>query len=123
VNESEASALSGFAVSNLEEAVKAAHLLVDMGCSGVIVTLGANGSYVAFENVREWVPAFLIDPVDTTAAGDIFCGCLAAAMVEGFGILDAVRFASAGAAISATRLGAQPSAPARAEIDTFLISN
>ena len=123
LNESEASALSGLSVKNLMEAQQAAYLLRDRGCSGVIVTMGANGTFVSFENIREWVPAFKIDAIDTTAAGDIFCGCLVTALTEGLPILEAIRFANAGAAISATRLGAQPSAPTREEIDAFLESN
>jgi ribokinase len=61
--------------------------------------------------------------VDTTAAGDIFNGSLATALSEGEPLLDAVRFAHAAAAISVTRMGAQPSAPKRREIDAFLKKN
>jgi ribokinase len=58
--------------------------------------------------------------VDTTAAGDVYCGSLAVALVEGKSLPESVRFASAAAAISVTRLGAQPSAPTRSEIETFM---
>ncbi len=58
--------------------------------------------------------------VDTTAAGDIFNGTLAVALAEGKSLLDAARFASAAAAISVTRFGAQTSAPSRREIDHLL---
>jgi ribokinase len=120
VNESEAASLSGLPVRNLSEAQQAAHLLRERGCNGVIVTMGAKGAFVSFGDILELVPAFHIDAVDTTAAGDIFCGCLVAALTGDVPILEAVRFASAGAAISATRLGAQPSAPSREEIETFM---
>jgi ribokinase len=66
------------------------------------------------------VPGFKVRPVDTTAAGDIFNGALAAALNENKPLLQAVQFANAAAAISVTRLGAQPSAPNRMEIDSFL---
>ena len=68
------------------------------------------------------VPGFKVKPVDTTAAGDVFNGALAVAMAEGRPLAEAVRFANAAAAISVTRLGAQPSAPKRAEIEQMLKS-
>jgi len=61
-----------------------------------------------------------VKPVDTTAAGDVYCGSLAVALVEGKSLVEAVRFAGAASAISVTRMGAQPSAPLRKEIDAFL---
>jgi ribokinase len=66
------------------------------------------------------VPGFKVKAVDTTAAGDIFNGSLAVALSEDRPLLESVRFASAAAAISVTRLGAQSSAPRRKEIDQFL---
>ena len=61
-----------------------------------------------------------MEAVDTTAAGDVHCGAFAVATVEGRPLLEAVRFANAAAALAVTRLGAQPSAPARAEIEALL---
>jgi ribokinase len=61
------------------------------------------------------VPAFKVKAVDTTAAGDVFNGALAVALAEGRPLFEAVRFGQAAAAISVTRIGAQPSAPSRAE--------
>jgi len=58
--------------------------------------------------------------VDTTAAGDVFNGALAVALIEGLALPDAARFANAAAAISVTRPGARASAPHRAEIDAWL---
>ena len=91
-----------------------------LGCETVIITLGARGSYIASSGACEWIPAFKVDAVDTTAAGDVYCGCLAVALTEGMTLAESARFASAAAAISVTRLGAQPSAPFRDEIDKFL---
>jgi ribokinase len=73
--------------------------------------------------MEQLVPAFKVDAVDTTAAGDIFNGTLAVALVEGTSLLEAVRFANAAAALSVTKQGAQPSAPTRAEIEAMLASN
>jgi ribokinase len=120
VNENEAEYLVGYPVDTSEKAAQAATDLLAKGVQWVILTLGANGCYAAGEGQTFSLPAFKVTPVDTTAAGDIFCGSLAVALVEGKGMQEAVRFASAAAAISVTRLGAQPSAPARAEIDHLL---
>jgi ribokinase len=68
----------------------------------------------------ELVPGFEVQVVDTTAAGDVFNGSLAVGLAEGLPLARAVRFANAAAALSVTRLGAQPSAPTRSEIETFL---
>jgi ribokinase len=86
----------------------------------VVITLGARGVFASADDRSERVAGFTVDAVDTTAAGDVFNGALAAALVEGRSFPDALRFANAAAAISVTRAGAQSSAPLRVEIDTFL---
>jgi ribokinase len=86
----------------------------------VIITLGSRGSYVATTKSKQLVPGFKVKPVDTTAAGDTFNGALAVALAEGKSMNDAVRFANAAGAISVTRMGAQPSAPKRSEIEKLL---
>jgi ribokinase len=120
VNETEAEFLTGLPVESESDVGKVAEALRARGPGTVVVTLGARGAYVAAEGVRALVPGFPVAAVDTTAAGDVHCGALAVALVEGRPLLEAVRFANAAAAISVTRLGAQPSAPARAEIDALL---
>jgi ribokinase len=119
-NETEAEALTGIAVSDEESAARAAQALLAQGVETVIITLGARGAFVAGSSNRELVPGFPVKPLDTTAAGDVFNGALAVALGEGKALMEAVRFANAAAAISVTRLGAQPSVPNRKEIDTFL---
>jgi len=95
-------------------------MLLGKGVKKVIVTLGSKGAlYMDGEEMFE-VPAFKVESVDTTAAGDSFCGALAVAIAEGKGMREAIRFASACAAISTTRLGAQPSLPRREEVEEFL---
>ena len=120
VNEIEATALSHLPVGNESEAKAAAIALRKFGIKTVIITLGASGSWVCAEDFEALIPAFPVKPLDTTAAGDTYCGAFAAAFVEGKSLPESVRFASAAAAISVTRLGAQPSIPTRAEIDAFL---
>ena len=120
VNETEAEFLTGRPVASDVDVEAAAAALLAKGPKAVLLTLGARGSYVAAAGVRALVPAFAVQAVDTTAAGDVHCGAFAAATVEGRPLLEAVRFANAAAALSVTRLGAQPSAPARAEIEGLL---
>ncbi|MFP4114346.1 MAG: ribokinase [Spirochaetales bacterium] len=120
VNETEAASLTGTNVCGEREARRAAGALRKMGVSVAIVTLGAAGSVVSSDDGVELVPAFQAEAVDTTAAGDTYCGCLAAALAEGRPLRDAVRFASAGAALSVRRIGAQASIPRREEIVLLL---
>ncbi|HUX97012.1 MAG TPA: ribokinase [Bacteroidales bacterium] len=123
VNEVEASMVTGLKVETDDEIKTAAQELLKLGCKITIITLGARGSYVASSEFNGIVPAFKVKAVDTTAAGDVYCGSLAVALVEGKSLSDAVRFAGAASAISVTRLGAQPSAPTRKEIEEFMAVN
>jgi ribokinase len=122
VNETEAEFLTGLPVTTDAEVQAAAAALLGKGPKIVIVTLGARGAWVAVEGHQGLVPGFEVDPVDTTAAGDVHCGALAVGLVEGQALLEAVAFANAAAALSATKLGAQPSAPSRGEIDALVES-
>lgn len=121
-NETEAELLTGIKVDSEAAASKAADKLLTRGVKTVIITLGSRGAFVAGEGVRKLVPGFKVKAVDTTAAGDVFNGALAVALGEGRPVIEAVRFANAAAAISVTRLGAQPSAPVRKEIELLLAS-
>ena len=120
VNESEAELLSKLPVNTMEEAKVASLKLKQMVRGAVILTLGSKGSLVSTDKEQYTVPAFEVKAVDTTAAGDVYCGSLATALVEGKTLREAVRFASAAAAIAVTRLGAQVSAPSRSEIEALL---
>lgn len=120
VNESEAAALCGAPLRTPAEIQQAAVTLQAAGPEAVIITLGAQGAHARWGETEFRVPGFRVEAVDATGAGDVFCGALAVAMVEQKSPVEAVCFASAAAAISVTRLGAQPSAPRRADIDAFL---
>ena len=96
------------------------HILA-LGAKAVVVTLGSRGAKLCRPDEPDvLVPAFRVDPVDTTAAGDAFCGGFAAALAAGSEIVDALRFAAATAALATTKAGAVPSLPHRAEIDQLL---
>ncbi len=119
-NESETEFLTGIPIRDETSARRAAEQLLSRGVLVVILTLGSRGVFVATEGVRRRVPGFKVKPMDTTAAGDVFNGALAASLAEGKELMLAVRFANAAAALSVTRLGAQPSAPSRRDIERFL---
>jgi ribokinase len=123
VNENEAQSLCGFPLDTREGVERAAEALLAKGAHTVVITLGAEGAYLAGADLREFIPAFKVVGVDSTGAGDIFCGALAVGLVEGKLLHEAARFASAASAISVTRMGAQPSAPERREIEGFLGEN
>jgi ribokinase len=119
-NETEAELLTGIKVTNEAAYAKAAVKLQARGVETVILTLGSRGAFIAEAGGKQLVPGFKVKAVDTTAAGDVFNGALAVALAEGKTLPAAVRFANAAAAISVTRLGAQPSAPTRTEIESLL---
>ena len=98
--------------------------LLARGLKGVVLKRGSEGSYVAVASGKAaWVPAFKVEAIDTVGAGDCFNGAFAVALLEHKDPWAAARFASAAAAISVTRRGAQASMPSRAEVDAFLLQN
>lgn len=119
-NETEAEILTGVRIAQEKDLPAAAAALLAIGLEAVFITLGPRGVYAASANLRERIPAFEVEAVDTTAAGDVFSGTLAVALAEGRSFAEAARFANAAAALSVTKMGAQLSAPGRAEIDDLL---
>ena len=119
-NETESQILTGVNVIDDATAQDAAKQLRDRGVQTVIVTRGPSGSLIVTEHGLERIAACPVQAVDTTAAGDVFNGALALAVAEGQPLDKAARFAAAAAAISVTRLGAQPSIPTRAEINLLI---
>ena len=116
-NRSEASRISGIEIKDMESAHRAAMAIYEMGPKNVIITLGGDGSVVYDGSMFMRVEAIKVEAVDTTAAGDTYNGVLASCIAEGKSLIEAVREANVAAAISVTRMGAQPAAPTRAEID------
>jgi ribokinase len=119
-NELEVEQLTGVSAADEDGLTHAAVALHERGVRGVLITLGARGVFASATRASALVPGFKVEAVDTTAAGDVFNGALAVGLVEERSLRDAVRFASAAAALSVTRMGAQASAPWRAEIEAFL---
>jgi ribokinase len=122
VNETEIETITKQSIASIgEEAVM--DTLLKMGPKTVILTLGKNGSLVKNKNVSRHIPAFVVDTVDSTAAGDTFCGALVAKLSTGTELLEAVQFATAASAICVTKMGAQPSIPTEEEVGHFISQN
>ena len=97
-------------------------MLLDKGISTIVLTLGSRGSLLSTNNQQKLIKGYEIDVVDTTGAGDAFCGALATALGRGAKIEEAVTFANAAGALAVTVLGAAPSLPTSEEIDKFLVT-
>lgn len=121
-NQVETEYLSGVKVSDSESAERAARVLLDKGVSAVILTLGDSGVLLFKRGASTRMPAYKVEVVDTTAAGDAFCGALAIGLARGEALEDAVAFANAAGALAVTALGAAPSMPTATQISEFLES-
>lgn len=99
---------------SVDEAVES---LSDIGVGALVVTLGSKGALICRDGRSSLVPSFKVKPVDTTAAGDTFCGALCVALSEGRTLDEAVIFGNLAASITVTRAGAQNAIPTRAEVD------
>ncbi len=119
-NEVEAEALTGVRVDDLASADQAAKVFFDKGVQNVLITLGSRGVYVNAGGQSQIIPAYRVNAIDTTGAGDAFNGGLIVALAEGKDLVDAARFANAVGALSVQRIGTTPSMPTRGEIDAFL---
>lgn len=116
-NETEAATLTRLPLSTPPETVAAE--LQRRGAGAVILKLGSRGCFVHSQGTAVSLPALEVEAVDTTAAGDVFNAALAVCLVEGKDLETAARFATAASAVSVTRMGAQPSAPTRAEVEAM----
>ncbi|WP_197324065.1 ribokinase [Ralstonia solanacearum] len=115
-NETEAALLTARPVDSPEAALDAAADLHAQGARHVIITLGARGIAYVDATSRLLMPAYPARAIDATAAGDTFVGALATALAEGAAPAEAIQFGQAAAAVSVTRLGAQPWIPFRSEL-------
>lgn len=122
VNENEASFLIGDSVEKLDkaQAIEIGKKLISKGANSVVITLAENGSIFVNKYEEIYTPAFKIKAVDTTAAGDAFCGAFATAISQNKPILECLRFANAAGALAATKAGAVPSLPKSDEILSML---
>lgn len=122
-NETETCTLCGIAAEELtpDTVGDCAEKLQREGAANVVIKMGKHGAFIAGAGgLRKMVPAFKVKAVDSTAAGDAFNGALAVALMRGFTLEEAVRFAAAAGAMSATRAGAQTSMPTAKEVAHLL---
>ena len=119
-NENELSLLTNLPVNDIASAENAAKTLLERGMPNVIVTLGANGALIVSKEITKHVPSFTVEVVDTTAAGDAFIGGFASALLQNKSVEEAVRYGCACGALAATKFGAQPSLPTKAEAERFM---
>jgi len=119
-NESEAASITRQPVNNVEDAKKCAENLVAGGIRRVIITLGANGSFLAGVDGSEHMPPYTVNSVDSSGAGDAFIGSFAVFLAEGVPEKEAVRRANLYAALSTTGVGTQKSFYDRARLNAEL---
>ena len=106
-NRIEAEMLSGIKVMNIESAHRAAQAIGE---------IGKDGAYVKEKDEYTMIPAKEVETIDTTGAGDVFCGAFSVCLSEGHSLAKSVKFANAAAAIAVTRIGAQSAIPYKREV-------
>lgn len=119
-NEVETEMLTGIPVADRTGAERAAKSLLEKGVSAVILTLGERGALLVTKDLIQEIPSYQVKVVDTTAAGDAFCGALATALARRESLEQATAYANAAGALAVTVLGAEPSMPTAAKLDEFL---
>ncbi len=107
-------------VDSVPRALIIAEKLLARGVGTVVLKLGGDGSMLVTAQGAEHFPAYKIDAVDPTAAGDAFTAAFTVEYAAGTRIEDAIRFANGAGALAATKLGAQSSLPTRQEVEAFV---
>ena len=120
VNESEAGLLSELPVHDLDSAKAACKALFERGATTIIITLGSQGALLATPHDFYTLPAYPVDVVDTTAAGDAFSAGFAVALLESGDLQSSVAYANAVGALTVTKFGAQASLPTKDDVAAFL---
>lgn len=115
-NQTEIAQMTGIEAGDEEGAAEAVKALRAKGVDDVILTMGSKGSMVYCQNQVVFVPSRKVDAVDTTAAGDTYCGGLCVALSEGKDMIEAAKFATAASALTVQKQGAQDSIPYRKDV-------
>ncbi|EQM53916.1 ribokinase [Lactiplantibacillus plantarum EGD-AQ4] len=116
-NETETETLTGIAITDEASMMKASAALHELGISAVIITIGSKGAFYDINSRHGVIPAFKVEAVDTTSAGDTFIGAMSSVLDKDFSNLeDAIRYGNRASSIAVQRFGAQPSIPYKNEI-------
>ncbi len=121
VNETETEVLTGVSIASDEDIIKAASMLIDKGTKAVLLTLGENGSVYVDKKIFYKQEAYKVPAIDTTAAGDTYIGAFASQLLIEKTIPEAMKYASAAAAIAIQKYGAQISIPDKNAVEKFLV--
>jgi ribokinase len=119
-NRVEAETLLGFKLETQADVQRGVQAFLDKGVQEVIIKMGREGAYWSNGTDSVFIPAFSVRTIDTVAAGDAFNGCLAGALDEGKPMIEALRWAAAGAALSTTKPGAQDAMASKSEIQALI---
>jgi len=119
-NENEAEVLSGMRIDNLTSAKNAAYKILDSGVGNVILTMGREGALMVNSEKSVHVKGIEVKAIDTTGAGDAFCGAIAVAVSSGTDLVDAVKYANFAGALTTRKIGAQEAMPTEIEINDYL---
>lgn len=118
-NQTEAEAIVGFPVVDIDSAARAGVAILDLGAHNVIITLGQDGAFWTAPGTHHHFPAPKVEAIDSTGAGDVFNGTFVARLALGDEIPEAISYAVKAAAISVTRPGAIPSVPTATEVNSL----
>jgi len=119
-NEVEAEVLTEISVKNQNSLVEAGKKLLEYGTGAVVLTLGEKGAFLIDKEGYDLVQGVKVEAVDTTGAGDAFCGALAFALASGKSLKEAVFFANCAGALATTKIGAQEALPTLEELNSFI---
>ena len=119
-NEMEAAHLAGRSRNGLDDVTEIAQKLRNGGAACVIIKLGERGAFVCTDRISTFIPAPVVDAVDTTGAGDAFAAAVTFQLASRESLVNAVRFACSAGALTVTRLGAQAAMPSRSEVESFM---
>lgn len=120
-NETETALMTDNEVTDCTSAERAAKILMEKGVKNVIVTMGSKGALLCSSGKKaSFTPSRKVHAVDTTAAGDTFCGGICVALSEGKTLEEAITFATAASSLTVQKMGAQESIPMRSDVEKII---
>lgn len=120
INETEAEELVGFALEDDDTRIRALEFFAEKGVKDTVITLGEDGSITLTDDIMVRVPAYDVEYVDTTGAGDAYLGALVAHMTQGEDLIEAMAYATAASALTVCEEGTQQAMPNQADVEAFI---